>query len=285
MPPLSPCASSHLCGDKQSGSMNIDTDNQLTGRIIGCAIDVHRELGPGLEEAAYEEALASKLTLAGLRNLRQFPLPVVYKGEPIDCGYRLDLLVEDRLPVELKAVEHMLPVFEAQLLTYQRLGGFPLGLLINFDVAVLKQGLRRMAATRTGQTGVSAFPPADQPKWDDLSGHILDAAIEVHRHLGPGLLRSAYEACLGHELSQRGLAFERPKRFAIRSDGMTLHAPAEVPMLVAGTAPVYCLSVAELTPLHSARLRARLQQGDWPYGLLLNFHAPALSQSVRRIEP
>jgi GxxExxY protein len=100
--------------------MNVDQDNQLTRTVIGAAITVHRLLGPGVDELAYEEALSTELTDLALAHERQKPLPIVYKGVTLDCGFRLDLLVEDRLPLELKAVETILPIHEAQLLTYMR---------------------------------------------------------------------------------------------------------------------------------------------------------------------
>lgn len=124
-----------------------DTEAQrdpLTGKLIGFAIEVHRELGPGLLESAYEECLAWELNQAGLAVRRQVPLPVVYKGIKLDCGYRLDLLVEERLIVELKAVDVLLPIHEAQLLTYLKLARFPTGLLINFNVPLLRDGVKRM---------------------------------------------------------------------------------------------------------------------------------------------
>lgn len=117
--------------------------NQLTKAIIGSAIEVHRALGPGLLESAYEECLCRELHLRGIPFERQRPLSVEYKGLRLDCGYRLDLLVSDRVVVEVKAVESLLPVHEAQLLTYLKLGGWTVGLLINFNVPVLKQGIRR----------------------------------------------------------------------------------------------------------------------------------------------
>ena len=116
----------------------------LTGKIIGAAIDVHRALGPGLLESAYEECLCHELSLRDLAFRRQHPLPVEYKGARLDCAYRLDLLVADEVVVEVKAVERLLPIHEAQLLGYLKLGGWKLGLLINFNVPVLKQGIRRM---------------------------------------------------------------------------------------------------------------------------------------------
>jgi GxxExxY protein len=117
--------------------------NQITKAIIGAAIEVHRALGPGLLESAYEECLCRELSLRGIPFERQRPLPVEYKGLRLDCGYRLDLLVADTVVVEIKAVESLLPIHEAQLLTYLKLGGWKVGLLINFNVPVLKRGIRR----------------------------------------------------------------------------------------------------------------------------------------------
>jgi len=119
------------------------TDNELTHGIIGAAIEVHRLFGPGLLESAYEECLARELSLRGLRFERQNPVPVVHQDVKLECGYRVDLLVEGRIVVELKAVEALAPIHEAIVLTYLRLSGCSLGLLINFNVPVLKDGIRR----------------------------------------------------------------------------------------------------------------------------------------------
>ncbi len=118
--------------------------NQLTGTIIGSAIEVHKALGPGLLESAYEECLWLEIQSRGLNAQRQVSLPIDYKGRQLDCGYRLDLLVDDKIVVEIKAVEKLLPIHKAQLLTYLKLGGWNLGLLLNFNVPVLKQGIRRL---------------------------------------------------------------------------------------------------------------------------------------------
>lgn len=118
--------------------------NDITEAIIGAAIEVHRALGPGLLESAYEECLCRELTLQEVSHIRQYPLPVEYKGVRLDCGYRVDLVVLDRVAVELKAVEGLLPIHEAQLLTYLKLGGWQVGLLINFNVPVLVDGVRRL---------------------------------------------------------------------------------------------------------------------------------------------
>jgi GxxExxY protein len=119
------------------------TDNELTGGIIGAAIEVHRCLGPGLLESCYEECLAHELQLRSVAFERQKGLPVVYKNVRLECGYRIDLLVDGRIVVELKAIEAIAPVHEAIVLTYLRLSGCNIGLLINFNVAVLKDGIRR----------------------------------------------------------------------------------------------------------------------------------------------
>jgi GxxExxY protein len=116
---------------------------ELTEKIIGAAIEVHRELGPGLLESAYEAALAHELALRGVRFARQKEMPVRYKGFLIEVGYRLDLLVEDQVVVELKAVTEMHPIYEAQLITYLRLSNLRVGLLINFNVPRLKEGVIR----------------------------------------------------------------------------------------------------------------------------------------------
>jgi GxxExxY protein len=116
----------------------------LTEKIIGAAIAVHKALGPGLLESAYEECLAHELDLAKISFERQVALPVIYKSIQLDCGYRLDFLVEKTVIVELKAVENFQPIHEAQLLTYLKLGGWPIGLLINFNVPVLMKGIKRM---------------------------------------------------------------------------------------------------------------------------------------------
>ena len=122
----------------------MDGDEQLTGRIIGLAIEVHKALGPGLLESAYEECLCWELDLRLVAFERQRQLPVEYKGLFLDCGYRLDLLVAGEVVVEVKAVENLLPIHQAQVPTYLKLGGWKAGLLINFNVPVLKQEIRRL---------------------------------------------------------------------------------------------------------------------------------------------
>jgi GxxExxY protein len=117
--------------------------NTITERIIGAAIEVHKALGPGLMESAYEECLCRELALRGIGVERQLPLPVEYKGVRLDCSYRLDLLVEQSVVVEIKSLSSIEPIHEAQLLTYLKLGGWKLGLLINFNVPALKDGIRR----------------------------------------------------------------------------------------------------------------------------------------------
>ena len=117
--------------------------NELTHEIIGAAIDVHRQLGPGLLESAYRECLCHELRLRRIDFRRELNLPVCYKGIKLDCGYRVDVLVADVVVVELKAIQLLTAIHEAQLLTYLRLGGWKAGLLINFNVSVLKDGIRR----------------------------------------------------------------------------------------------------------------------------------------------
>jgi GxxExxY protein len=117
--------------------------NKITQTIIGCAIEVHKRLGPGLLESAYEECLSFELAKAGLKIERQKPTPVIYKDIKLDCGYRIDIHVENVVVIELKTVDEFNPVHEAQILTYLKFAGKPVGLLINFNVTILKEGIRR----------------------------------------------------------------------------------------------------------------------------------------------
>ena len=118
-------------------------ENDISGKIIGCAIEVHKALGPGLLESAYEECLFYELMAAGLKVERQKPLPVVYKDVKLEAGYRVDLLVEDKVVIELKSVEALNDVHTAQVLTYLKLSGCKLGLLMNFNVTKLVDGIKR----------------------------------------------------------------------------------------------------------------------------------------------
>jgi GxxExxY protein len=124
-----------------------EIDNTLTHAVIGAAMEVHRVIGPGLLESAYHECVCEELRARGLRYESEKTLPLRYKTVNIQCAYRLDLLVEGVLVLELKSIEHVLPVHRAQLLTYLRVGGFPMGLLLNFNVPVLKDGIVRLLNT------------------------------------------------------------------------------------------------------------------------------------------
>jgi GxxExxY protein len=117
--------------------------NQITQIIIGCAIEVHKNLGPGLLESAYEECLAFELAKTGLRIEKQKPIPVIYKDIKLDYGYRIDILVENAVVIELKTVDEFNPVHEAQILTYMKFSRMSVGLLINFNVTLLKSGIKR----------------------------------------------------------------------------------------------------------------------------------------------
>jgi len=116
---------------------------ELSGQIRGAAMEVHRELGPGLLESTYEECLCYELSARGIPFQRQLELPVNYKSLRLACGYRIDILVENKIILELKSVEQLLPIHDAQLMTYLKLSGHKLGLLMNFNVAVMKDGIKR----------------------------------------------------------------------------------------------------------------------------------------------
>jgi GxxExxY protein len=122
----------------------VDHLNSLTERIIGCAIEVHKAIGPGLLESAYEECLCFELSQNGLLFKRQVPLPVRYKSVNLDCGCRLDVIVEDKVIIEIKAVERIIPIHEAQLLSYLKMLDIRLGLILNFHSSVMKHGIKRI---------------------------------------------------------------------------------------------------------------------------------------------
>ena len=124
----------------------MDELNKITEAILGAAIEVHRNLGPGLLESAYRECLRYELLQRGYEALQEVPLPLIYKGVGLDCGYRLDLLVNDAVIVEIKSVESLAPIHEAQLLSYLKISGGKIGLLLNFNVKILKYGgIKRLA--------------------------------------------------------------------------------------------------------------------------------------------
>ena len=117
--------------------------NELTDAIIGAAMEVHRALGPGLLESTYEMCLCRELAIRGIPFERQVPIPVEYKGVKLDCGHRADIVIDGTILLEIKAIGSLLPIHDAQLLSYLKLGGWKIGLLINFNVELLKNGLRR----------------------------------------------------------------------------------------------------------------------------------------------
>ncbi|MBA4419987.1 MAG: GxxExxY protein [Anaerolinea sp.] len=130
--------------------------NEITERIMGCAIEVHKNLGPGLLESTYEACLAYELIKAGIPFERQKALPLVYKGNLIECGYRLDLIVASKVIVEIKAIDGLTPIHEAQLITYLKLSGCNVGLLINFNVRQLTHGIKRVVNKFLDNSAISA---------------------------------------------------------------------------------------------------------------------------------
>lgn len=261
---------------------NQDLGGDLSGRVIGAAIAVHRDLGPGLDEADYERALSLELYATGIAHECQVHLPIIYKDVKLDCGYRMDLLVPGQLLLELKAIEKVHPLNEAQLLTYLRLSHLPLGLLINFGSLLLKDSITRRANTAAPRVLLAPFE-ATRSTLDDLSRVVVEAAVEVQCHLGPGLLRSAYEACLHYELGLRGLQVEQdlPVNFVHRDQ--QIHSSKHLPLIVENRLLVasYCLECME--PIHLAKARSLLNASSAESGLCINFHASNLAGHIKRI--
>ena len=134
--------------------------NKITEAIIGASMNVHRALGPGLLESAYEACVLHELSMTGLKVAQQKPLPVIYRGVTLDCGYRLDLMVEDEVIVEIKSIEKLLPIHKAQLMSYLKLAGCNVGLLINFNVEVLKDGIQRVVSGFPDKNSATSAPSA-----------------------------------------------------------------------------------------------------------------------------
>lgn len=130
--------------EPKNNNMILAEDNEITNKIIGCAIEVHRHLGPGLLESAYQECLYYELVKSGLIIEKEKPLPIVYKEIKLNHGYRIDLLVNDKIVIEVKSVDYIMDVHLAQVLTYLKLGKYQLGLLLNFNVTSLKSGIKRV---------------------------------------------------------------------------------------------------------------------------------------------
>ncbi|MDZ4802651.1 MAG: GxxExxY protein [Bryobacteraceae bacterium] len=256
---------------------------EITHEIIRAAILVHRELGPGEEEAAYEEALCFALETRGVKFQSQRAVPVIYKGCKLDCGYRMDVLVAGQVVVEAKTLDTLAPVHEAQLLTYLKLDGRKVGLLINFRSAVLRDGLVRrvMETARNHKSSPVSQPTPPDQEDGDLSGTIIAAAMEVHRELGPGLLRSTYAECLCHELSLRELKFLRDVAVPLKFLGKTLGRAGHIGLVVAGF-PVQVLAVDEVIEIHKQHLAALLRHSGKSSGLLLNFNKALLKDGIHR---
>jgi GxxExxY protein len=259
-----------------------DLGKDLTGRVIGAAMTVHREFGPGLDEADYEKALSLELRALGIAHECQVQLPLLYKGAQLECGYRMDLILPGRLLLELKALDKLHPLHEAQLLTYLRLSGLPLGLLMNFGSLLLKDSIIRRASTRAVNESVSVFR-ASRSKMEELSRIVVEAAVEVQSQLGPGLLRSAYEACLAHELGLRGLKVERNLPVNLVHREQLILSNKQVPLIIENSLMISCFCMAKLEPVHLAKARSLLRASPAETGLCINFHNPSLVSQIKRI--
>jgi len=258
-----------------------DLGSALTGQVIAAAIAVHREFGPGLDEADYERALHLELLAMGIEHECQVPLPLIYKGTKLDCGYRMDLVVAGWPLLELKAVEKIHPLHEAQLITYLRLAPLKLGLLMNFGSLVLRDGIVRRAnsSSHASKPRVTTFAGNVM---DELSYQVIDAAIEVKHVLGHGLLRSAYEAALAHEMKLRGLKVEQRLPANLLYREQLIPSAKEVPLVVEGRLMIASVSAQKIESIHLARQRSLLKAARIEEGICLNFHAESMAAEVKR---
>jgi GxxExxY protein len=263
--------------------MNFSHENlgsHLTGQVIAAAIAVHREFGPGLDEADYEHALHLELIAMGIEHECQVPLPLIYKGANLDCGYRIDLVVAGQLLLELKSVEKLHPLHEAQLITYLRLAQLKLGLLMNFGNLVLRDGIVRRAnsSMKAPKNRISRSTSA---AIDELSHEVIDATIEVQHILGTGLLRSVYEAALAHEIKLRGLKVEQRLPAKVIYREQIIASTKQIPLVIEDRLMVAIVCTKKLDPIHIARQRSLLKATPVEEGLCFNFHAISMAAEVK----
>ncbi|MFN0079853.1 MAG: GxxExxY protein [Prosthecobacter sp.] len=259
-----------------------DLGKDLSGRVIGAAIEVHRKFGPGLDEADYERALSLELHALGIAHECQVPLPLRYKGNQLECGYRMDLVLPGRLLLELKALDKLHPLHEAQLLTYLHLSNLPLGLLINFGELLIKDSIVRRANTCATREPMEPFQ-ASHSTMDEISRLVVEAAVEVQAHLGAGLLRSAYQVCLHHELVLRGLKVECDQPGNLVHRDQLILSGKQVPMVVEDSLMIACYCSEKMDRLHLARARSLLRASTVESGLCINFHTANLAGQLKRI--
>ena len=261
---------------------------ELTEPIIAAAIEVHRGLGPGQPEKAYQRAIRMVLLERGIFCENEMAVPIKYSGLELDCGYRLDLLVGGSVAVELKCVEALLPVHTAQMLTYLRLGGWQIGLLLNFRVALLRQGIRRFVFEPVlDRSSIDFHPiiPGHAAMREPFATELLAACQLVHSRLEPGLLASAYEACLLHELSQRGIPAHSHVEVPLCFQNRPLAVNGVLALLVGGRLPVDLHSVERITPLQIDEFQSLLRHGNWPIGISLNSNVADFADGIHWCVP
>ena len=216
----------------------------------------------------------------GIEHDCQVPLPLIYKGANLDCGYRMDLVVAGQLLLELKSVEKVHPLHEAQLLTYLRLAQIKLGLLMNFGNLVLRDGIVRRANSAS-RVLKSRNSKTAKTVMDDLSHEVIDAAIEVQHILGTGLLRSAYEAALAHEIQLRGLKVEQRLPASVIYREQLITSTKQIPLVIEGRLMVATVCAKKLDPIHLARQRSLLKAAQIENGLCFNFHAISMAAEAK----
>lgn len=288
--------------------------NKITEAIIGVAIDIHKALGSGLLESSYEACMAYDLIQAGMTVEQQKPLPVVYRGVKLECGYRLDLLIENEVIVEIKSVEKLLPIHNAQLLSYLKLAGYKVGLLMNFNVEMLKDGIQRVVNHFPESSAASASSAVTNPKaklpverlslkksysftaenaevaemdqeerLNKITETIIGVAIDIHKTLGSGLLESAYEACMVYDLTQAGLSVEQQIPIPVKYREVKIECGYRLDLLVNKEVIVEIKSIEKFLPIHKARLLSHLKLAGCKVGLLINFNVEILKDGIQRV--
>ncbi len=275
------------------------TENEIATQVVDAAYKIHTRFGPGLLEFAYEKMLEYELKKRGLPVVCQKPAPIVYEDVTLEAGYRIDVMVADKVILELKAIAQTAPVHKKQVLTYLRLADKRLGLLLNFGEALIKTGITRIANNL--EDGSSRQKSGTKRKenlqelyalavWRDLSSkedkiarQIVEAAYKIHSMFGPGLLASAYETMLAYELKNRGLQLACQQTIPIVYEEISIEMGCRADVIVENKVIVRLQSVERSIPLYKKQVLTQLKSADKRLGLLINFGKLFIKDGISRV--
>lgn len=282
--------------------------NELTGTVVDCCIKLHRDLGNGLMPGAYRLCLAHFLRGQGLKVAENHPVHVQYDEISLGTPIRVDLLVEGEIVLEVVTAERINAHHEARILSHLRLGSFRLGLLMNFHAPLMKDGIKRIinplcrerpahgsvrneppgpstVLSQSAECPLAKHGPESRPvsDLDLLCGRVIALCIKIHKVLGNGLDKEAYEICLSHELQKAGLKTARQVAVPLVYAGVDLGCPYRLDILVEDSLVLELKAVEQIRPIHMAQLLSYLRLGGYRLGLLLNFGGVLMRDGIQRL--